>query len=129
MLSFPRQQLTVLAFLAAMVSSAQSPVPASRRPGEIQISRGIADKLLVHKEEIVCKQHGMSAHVTGTVVVAIEINRTGKVSFAKAISGPAMLIPPALKAVRKYQYKPYTLNNKPVSVKTTVAIPFECPNQ
>jgi outer membrane biosynthesis protein TonB len=85
--------------------------------------------LLLHKEEVICKQHGMSARVTGTVVVVIEIDRTGKVSFAKAISGPAMLIPPALNAVRKYQYKPYTLNDKPVSVETTVAIPFECPNQ
>ena len=85
--------------------------------------------MLLHKEDIVCKQHGMSARVTGTVVAAIEIDRTGKVSSAKAISGPAMLIPPALSAVRKYRYKPYTLDNKPVTVETTVAIPFACPNR
>jgi hypothetical protein len=48
MLSFPRQQLAVLAFLAAVVSSAQSPVSASQLPGEIQISRNIAEKLLLH---------------------------------------------------------------------------------
>ncbi|MDR3792893.1 MAG: energy transducer TonB [Terracidiphilus sp.] len=108
-------------------------MPASQLPGEIQISRNIAEKLLLHKEEIVCKQHGMSARITGTVVVVIEISRTGKISFAKAISGPAMLIPPALKAVRKYQYGPtpsttnLSLSKRPLQFHSSVRISNSLP--
>ena len=95
----------------------------------VRVSPEVAAQMLLHKEEVICKQHGMSAHVTGTVVLEIKIGHNGSVLHSKVVSGPAMLVPAALSAIRKYHYKPYLLNGKPVSVFTRVMLPFECPNQ
>lgn len=66
---------------------------------EIRIAPEIAAKMLVHKAEPVCPRVAMPARVTGTVVVAIEIGKSGDVAFSKVISGPAMLKKPILNAV------------------------------
>jgi len=78
----------------------------------------------------------MAAHVIGTVVVAIVIDKNGDVLHPKIISGPAMLQKPVLDAVRKYKYKPYLmaldhsftsfpLNGKAVEVETTVSVTMD----
>jgi protein TonB len=92
---------------------------------QFQISSGVAEKLLIHKAEIICPRIPMAARVTGTVVVDIVIDRNGDVPFAKVISGSAMLRKPVLDAVRKYKYKPYLLNGKAVEVETTVSVTMD----
>jgi len=57
-----------------------------------------------------------------TVVVAVDIDEDGNVVFAKTVSGPQMLLKPALKAVRKYKYKPYLVNGKAVASETAVKV-------
>jgi len=64
--------------------------------------------------------------VTGTVVIAITIDKNGEVSHTRTLSGPKMLRPLASATVRKYRYKPYLLNNTPVEVETVVSIQIEC---
>ena len=39
-----------------------------------------------------------------------------------------MLIPAAIDAVKQWRYKPYLLNNVPVSVETTVTVSFSLLN-
>jgi protein TonB len=82
----------------------------------------VAEKLLIHKQEIQWHNQPMEARVMGTVVVDIEISAQGNVASAQIISGPRMLRQPVLDAVRKYKYKPYLLNGKPVEVETTVSV-------
>ena len=62
----------------------------------------------------------------GTVVIAITIDKNGKVSHTRTLSGPKMLRPLALATVRKYLYKPYQLNKTPVEIRTVVSIPIDC---
>jgi protein TonB len=78
------------------------------------------------KEEPACQKDSNGIKVTGTVVIAISIDKTGKVSHPRTLSGPKMLRPLALAAARKYRYKPYLLNNIPVEVETVVSIPIDC---
>ncbi|MFY9855231.1 MAG: energy transducer TonB [Terracidiphilus sp.] len=96
-----------------------------RQPFEFQISRGVAEKLLIHKADIVCPRMVMPPRIKATVVVGIEIDRDGNVLHSKVISGPAMLCKPVLDAVRKYKYKPYLLNGKAVDVETTVWVTMD----
>jgi hypothetical protein len=86
------------------------------------MSAEFAEKRLVHKADLVCPHVAMPARVTGTVVLAILIGRTGDVLYPKVISGPAMLRMPVFNAVRKYKYKHYLLNDKAVEVQTTVSV-------
>jgi len=40
------------------------------------------------------------------------------------VSGPAMLAPAAIEAVKQWRYKPYLLNGDPIELDTTVEVKF-----
>jgi protein TonB len=104
----------------------QTPHAATPQPCEIQISAGVAEKLLIHKvEPDACPHIAMAARVIGTVVVAYVIDKNGDVLHTKVVSGPRMLQKAVLDAVRKYKYKPYLLNGKAVEVETTVSVTID----
>lgn len=65
-----------------------------------------------------------AARVSGTVVLQAIISKQGTIESLRVVSGPALLQQAALDAVRTWQYKPYTVNNKPVEVETTVNVVF-----
>jgi hypothetical protein len=95
-------------------------------PYEINISSGVAEKLLIHKvDPDACPHIAMAAHVIGTVVVGFDIDKNGNVLHPTVVSGPAMLRKPVLDAVRKYKYKPYLLNGEAVVVGTTVSVQID----
>jgi len=64
------------------------------------------------------------AHVAGVVVVDAIIDEQGNVVQAHALSGPPLLIAPALKAVLQWKYEPTVLNGQPVSVELEVQVIF-----
>ncbi len=90
------------------------------------MSPKVAETLLIHKEEPACEKDSYGVKVMGTVVIAITIDKNGTVSHTRTLSGPKILRPLSLATVRKYRYKPYLLNNKPVEVETVVSILIDC---
>src|SRR5215469_16138660 len=60
-----------------------------------------AESLIAHRVEPVMPHGDMMARVSGTVIVAFEITREGKVRHAMAVSGPALLRPAVLAAVKQ----------------------------
>lgn len=60
--------------------------------------------------------------IQGRVLLNAVIGKDGSVEELKVASGPKELQQSALDAVRKWMYKPYLLNGKPVAVKTTVTV-------
>ena len=95
-------------------------------PNRIAVKPETAEALLIHREEPACQKDPDGTRVTGTVVVRITIGRTGKVIHTRTISGPKLLQPVGLAAVRKYLYRPYLLSGNPVEVVTIVSIPIDC---
>jgi protein TonB len=65
-----------------------------------------------------------SAGVSGRVVVQASVSATGAVVATKVISGPVLLRPAAVDAVRRWKYRPATLNGTPVAVDITVTMTF-----
>jgi TonB family protein len=65
-----------------------------------------------------------AAHVTGTVVLQLEIEPDGTVGQVKIISGPEMLKATSVDAVKQWHYKPFSSEGSPSTVSTTVSIPF-----
>jgi protein TonB len=65
-----------------------------------------------------------ATHTEGTVVIDAIISRTGAIESAHVLSGPAMLQPAALAAVRQARYRPFLLNAQPTEVQTTITINF-----
>ena len=131
---FAMGKLTCSFFITAVLLSTQAQPHAqnllSMAPKgiseQILIVPKVAETLLVHKEEPACKNNSAGVRVTGTVVIAITIDKNGKVSHPRTISGPKMLRALALATVRKYRYNPYLLNKKPIEVETVVSIPIDC---
>jgi protein TonB len=120
---------TVVSFvrLSAVLATTllgQAPASASAQQSvEVKITSAVAEKLLIHKADPdACPHIAMAAHVTGTVVVIFDISKSGDILHPRVFSGPAMLRKPVLDAVRKYKYKPYILNGKPVEAETTVSV-------
>jgi len=63
-------------------------------------------------------------YVSGTVELRAIIARDGTVQELEYVSGPALLIKPAMDAVRQWRYRPTLLNGKPVEVETTIDVVF-----
>jgi len=122
--------LPLAIFALGLHAQKQVSSPSTTQPYEIKyeinISPGVAEKLLIHKvDPDACPHIAMAARVIGTVVVAYVIDKNGDVLHTKVVSGPRMLQKAVLDAVRKYKYKPYLLNGKPTEVETTVWVTMD----
>jgi TonB family protein len=93
---------------------------------QMQLGSKVAETLLIHKEEPACQKDADGVKVTGTVVIDITIDKNGNVTRPHTLSGPKMLRPLAIATVRKYRYKPYSLNKTQVEVETVVSISIDC---
>lgn len=118
--------------------TATSPTPPAFVPGtsgasgrqishRIRVSGGVMQGLLLTKVDPIYPADARYANVTGTVVLATTIGTDGAVKEIKAVSGPSMLQPAAMDAVKQWTYKPYQLNGAPVEVLTTVTVNFSMP--
>jgi TonB family protein len=63
----------------------------------------------------------------GSVVLQVLIGRDGAVQDAKFLQGSLVFARAAIDAVRQWQFKPYTLNGRPVSVQSTITLNFKPP--
>lgn len=65
-----------------------------------------------------------AARVHGEVTVHAVVDPDGKVIYARAVSGPALLRDAAQEAVQKWRYSPLLDNGKPIAVTTTAVLDF-----
>jgi TonB family protein len=91
------------------------PVPVG---GDVKAPQPISSAAPVYPE--IARQAG----VEGNVVVRIVIDKTGKVTEARAISGPMLLRDAGVSALRQRKYTPSKLNGRPISVEMLVTIQF-----
>jgi protein TonB len=64
---------------------------------------------------------------TGTVVVEVLIDESGKVISARAVSGPLSLQAAAVQAARLAKFSPTTLSGQPMQVVGTITYAFVLP--
>jgi len=93
-------------------------------PERIEISSGVAAGLLLEKTQPVYPPIAKAARIQGTVVLELVISKTGEVESLRVISGHPLLVPSAVNAVKTWRYRPYLLNDQPVTVETTVNVVF-----
>ena len=100
----------------------QGPVGSEERPA--RVSGGVMAGLLLHKVELTYPPEAKEARVSGAVVMAAKVDKTGKIVKLDVVSGPEILRDASLEAVRQWTYKPYVLNGAPVFVLTTITVNF-----
>ena len=89
------------------------------------VEESAARKNLLEHRDPIYPPIAKAAHIQGTVEIAVIINPAGKVSWEKALTGPAMLQQSALDAVHQWTFKPFRVDGSAVSVSATLEIPFQ----
>lgn len=93
-------------------------------PGPLHISEGVLAGNLISPIRAQYPVIARAAHVEGTVIIQATISTTGSITNIHVVSGPLMLQPAALDAIRNARYRPYLLNHQPTEVETTFSINF-----
>jgi protein TonB len=111
--------------LGASLAAVPPPPPAASRPkGPIRISSGMREPRLISAPPVEYSPIARQAHVEGTVLLEAIIDEHGDVTQVRAISGPALLFPSAIKAVAGRRYEPTYLDGQPVAIRLDVTVNF-----
>ena len=100
---------------------------ASAKPSlaKVKLSQGVSQGLLIKRVEPQYPRNAVVTHTQGAVQIEATVDKEGRVINPKVVSGPFMLAPAALEAVRQWRYKPYYLDGEPVEVQTQITINFK----
>jgi periplasmic protein TonB len=98
-----------------------SPPPHS---APMRMSAGVMEAALIYKVQPLYPAIARAMHLTGTVGLRAVIATDGSVRQVEVISGNALLVQPAVAAVREWRYKPTRLNGQPVEVETFITVNF-----
>ena len=79
---------------------------------------------LISSTRPVYPQLAKQSGVAGDVILAADIDATGRVIAARATDGPMYLRQAAVDAVRNWKYEPANLNGKPTSAQISIKIEF-----
>jgi protein TonB len=101
--------------------------PAPPPPPSVTHSRPVSvmmEGMLIRPVQPIYPPLAKNARIQGTVVLQAIISKQGMIEHLQALSGPPMLVPAALEAVRQWRYRPYVLNGEAVEVETQVTVNF-----
>ncbi len=70
----------------------------------------------------------LRAHIEGTVTLRATVDRTGAVQAIQLTSGPPILVPAAIEAVRQWRYAPTTVNGQAVECTQDISVVFRMAN-
>ena len=96
--------------------------PVDSRP--VAVISQIVEGMLIYRVQPVYPQTAIITRVQGSVTLRAIIGRDGTIQHLRAESGPPMLVPAALDAVRQWRYRPFYLNGQAVEVETQVTVNF-----
>jgi protein TonB len=119
--------------LGGLPAAAPPPKPAAPPPppkpvGPQRIGGNVQAANLINAVKPVYPPLAKMARQQGTVKFEATISKDGTIEDLKVVSGPPLLIPAAMEAVKQWKYKPTLLNGDPVEVLTTIDVNFSLSN-
>lgn len=103
-----------------------APPPAPVEPSApIHVGGKVTRPTKLHDVAPVYPAIAQAAHVSGLVIIEATIGPTGEVQDARILRSIPLLDAAALDAVRRWQFTPTLLNDKPVAVVMTVTVEFK----
>jgi TonB family protein len=111
--------VTVLIYSRQFVFVAAQPGPeSSHKPEKVQMGERVSNIEPVYPAPAAQKRMGGTVHLRAT------IGKDGTVESVWAISGPTLLIPAAIDAVRQWRYEPTLLERQPIEMQEDITIEF-----
>lgn len=95
-----------------------------RKPGSDKIGGQVREPVLLRKVEPVYPQLARQARVRGVVRIAATVGVNGKLRNITALSGSPLLVPAAMDAVRRWAYRPATLNGEAIEASIRIELHF-----
>jgi TonB family protein len=107
-------------------SATPPPTPSSRTKGNSRapISGGVLNGKAISLPKPVYPAIARAARASGTVIVQVTIDESGKVTEARAVSGHPLLQASAVQAARQARFSPTQLAGKPVRITGTISYNF-----
>jgi len=105
-------------------NSNTKPVAREEAKGPIEISKGVAEGMLLQRIVPRYPPIAQASRTQGTVVLQAVISKSGTIENLRVVSGSAMLQQAAIDAVSQWRYRPYLLDGQPVEVETTINVVF-----
>lgn len=97
---------------------------SAKQPERVHVERGVTRGLLIKRVDPEYPEKARRKRIQGTVVLHAVISKDGDIVDLSTVSGDALLVKSAMKAVRQWKYKPYMLNNQAVEVDTQILVNF-----
>lgn len=97
---------------------------ATSLPAEMRIGPAEAMKSATSKVQPQYPSVARQMKIAGHVEVEAVIGPDGSVASAKALSGNPMLTQPAISAVEKWKFNPFTSNGEPTKAVVTLGFDF-----
>jgi TonB family protein len=98
--------------------------PPVQAPARIIASRTFMAPKLIHRVQPEYPSEAKKKGISGTVRLHAIVAKDGKLKGLKLISGDPILAKAAMKAVKRWRYKPTLLNGQPVEMITEVDVNF-----
>jgi TonB family protein len=90
----------------------------------IRVTQEEMQRLLVTRIDPVYPPEARAQRIEGTVSVYLSVDKLGNVFSARPLSGPDILAPAAVDAVKQWKFQPYLLNGTPIKFVTTADVRF-----
>jgi TonB family protein len=105
-------------------NAAALPMPTAQPEAPTKIGGNVKEPKLLNSVAPAYPLGARSSGVQGDVVIETTIDKSGNVVRTHVVSGPAMLRPSALEALKHWKYEPSRLDGEPVEVQMQVTIRF-----
>src|ERR1041385_8320082 len=110
--------------IGGIINSTPVAVPKVATPQRVRVSQGVTQGLLIRTIQPNYPPLARHARIQGSVLLQAEISKDGSIQTLRLVSGPPLLAPAAIEAVKQWKYKPYILNGEPVEVETQITVNF-----
>ena len=105
----------------AQLASVPTPMP-SIGP---RVSGGVSEAILIHRVEPVYPTQARMQRLSGKVTLSATIAADGSVREVAVLRGSSLLAAAAQDALRRWRYRPATLNGNPVEVQKEITFVFQ----
>ncbi len=111
---------------AVALEHATTPEESKTKPSTaVMVAGGVIAGKKISGAQPQYPERAKQARLKGTVLLAAEISKQGRIAYLIPLASPdPLLTDAAMNAVSEWVYQPYLLNGAPVSVDTTITINF-----
>ena len=127
MASFRKKDMSGTGAVALMIAWMMATFLASAQtgtPGPIVLDRRMASNLILSQMRPEYPPLAKLNYIQGKVRMEVVVTREGRVGEAHVVSGHPFLAVPALKAVRRWLYRPFISSSGPIEFMTVVEVNF-----